>query len=130
MGTLYYAKYGRLSIRDEQAQYRLDVGSYSGTAGDSLARHNNMAFSTKDRDNDISGSRNCAVSIIGAWWYESSHDSNLNGNYVVEKQDDRGCRWHNFRRNLSVDTSTAFRISDILRYIVINTILMSRSAPN
>ena len=47
-----YAKYGRFSIGDEQALYRLDVGSYSGTARDSLAFYNNMAFSTKDRDND------------------------------------------------------------------------------
>ena len=48
-----YAKYGRFSIADEQAQYRLEVSSYSGTAGDSfIAGHNNMAFSTKDRDND------------------------------------------------------------------------------
>ena len=45
-----YAKYGKFKIGDEQAQYRLEVGSYSGTAGDSLTYHNNMAFSTKDKD--------------------------------------------------------------------------------
>jgi len=35
-GVKAYAKYGTFSIGDEQAQYRLEVGSYSGTAGDSL----------------------------------------------------------------------------------------------
>ena len=56
-----YAKYGKFNIGDEQAQYRLKVGSYSGRAGDSLAWHNNMAFTTKDRDNDRARAHNCAV---------------------------------------------------------------------
>ena len=59
-GVRVYAKYGKFNIGDEQAKYRLEVGSYSGTAGDSLTYHNKMAFGTKDRDNDIN-SRNCAV---------------------------------------------------------------------
>ena len=83
-GVRAYAKYGRFSIGDEQAQYRLEVSSYSGTAGDSLAEHNNMAFTTKDRDNDrISG--NCAVGWTGAWWYKGCHYSNLNGKYLGKK---------------------------------------------
>ena len=49
-GVKVYAKYGKFNIGDEQAKYRLEVGSYSGTAGDSLGYHNKMAFSTKDRD--------------------------------------------------------------------------------
>ena len=39
-GAKAYAKYGKFYIRDEQAKCRLEVGSYSGTAGDSLAWHN------------------------------------------------------------------------------------------
>ena len=35
-GVRVYAKYGTFNISDEQAKYRLKVGSYSGTAGDSL----------------------------------------------------------------------------------------------
>ena len=100
-GAKAYAKYGQFSIGDEQAQYRLEVSSYSGTAGDSLAYHNNRAFSTKDRDND-GGSRTCAVSYTGAWWYDSCHHSNLNGKYLGEKNDYRGLRWHHFRRSLSL----------------------------
>ena len=60
-GVRAYAKYGKFNIGDEQAKYRLKVGSYSGTGGDSLTtRHNNMAFSTKDRDNDRWSGFNCA----------------------------------------------------------------------
>ena len=95
-GVKVYAKYG-----DEQAQYRLEVGSYSGTAGDSLAYHNNMAFSTKDRDND-GYSNNCAVQYTGAWWYDSCHYSNLNGQYLGDKSDNRGVRWYHFRDSLSL----------------------------
>ena len=79
-GVRVYAKYGKFNIGDEQAKYRLEVGSYSGTAGDSLAYHNNMAFSTKDRDNDA-GSSNCAVTYTGAWWYNYCYETNLNGKY-------------------------------------------------
>ena len=47
-GVRVYAKYGKFKVGDEQAKYRLEVGSYSGTAGDSItSEHNNMAFSTK-----------------------------------------------------------------------------------
>ena len=100
-GVRVYAKYGRFNIGDEQAKYRLEVSSFSGTAGDSLAGHNNMAFSTKDRDHDrISG--NCAVRYTGAWWYRSCHYSNLNGKYLGNKMDYQGIRWHHFRGKLSL----------------------------
>ena len=100
-GVRVYAKYGRFSIGDEQAQYRLEVSSYSGTAGDSLAHHNNMAFSTKDRDND-KWSGDCAVQWTGAWWYGICHESNLNGKYLGNKNDNHGARWYHFRGTLSL----------------------------
>ena len=99
-----YAKYGRFNICDEQAKYRLEVSSYSGTAGDSIRFHNNMAFSAKDRDNDRD-SRNCTVRWTGAWWYNNSHHSNLNGKYPGNKQDERGIVWYHFRFYLSLKFS-------------------------
>ena len=93
-GGKAYAKYGKFNIGDEQAQYRLEVGSYSGTARDSLAsHHNNMAFTTKDRDNDR-WSSNCAVSYTGAWWYNSCHHSNLNGKYLGDTTSTKGVNWY------------------------------------
>ena len=92
-GGKAYAKSGKFKIGDEQVQFQLEVGSYSGTAGDSLAYHNNMAFSTKDRDNDRSSS-NCAVSATGAWWYNSCHQSNLNGKYLGDTTSFKGVIWY------------------------------------
>ena len=44
---------------------------------DSISHHN---FSTKDRDNDVfSGGGSCAVAHKGGWWYDSCHESNVNG---------------------------------------------------
>ena len=101
-GGKAYAKYGKFNIGDEQAQYRLEVGSYSGTAGDSLAHHNNMAFTTKDRDNDIWGSANCAVTYTGAWWYRSCHYSNLNGKYLEDTTSTQGVNWYHWKNRVSL----------------------------
>ena len=96
-GVKAYAKYRRFNIGDQQAQYRLEVGSYSGTAGDSLAYHNNMAFSTKDRDNDRWSILNCAVVLTSAWWYNYCEPSNLNGEYLGANYDFLGVSWYHFK---------------------------------
>ena len=98
-GNREYAKYGKFNVGDEQTNYRLEVGSYSGTAGDSLltGSHgivNNMTFSTKDRDNDLCNC-NCAVTYTGAWWYRNCHHCNLNGKYLGNTNgDDKGIIWY------------------------------------
>ena len=51
-GDTAYAVYDTFSVGDASSNYELTIGTYSGTAGDSLSYHNNMTFSTKDRDND------------------------------------------------------------------------------
>ena len=102
-GVRVYAKYGKFNIGDEQAKYRLEVGSYSGTAGESLIPgHNGMAFTTKDVDNDRWLGHNCAVRWAGAWWYKDCGSANLNGKYLGEKRHSQGVKWENFRRYLSL----------------------------
>ena len=67
------AKYDGFSIGNETDLYKLQkLGTFSGTAGNSLAYHLGMKFSTKDRDNDIEV-YNCAEKFTGAWWYKTCH---------------------------------------------------------
>ena len=95
-GNYKYAHYSFFSVGNSGTKYRLNIAGYTGTAGDSLAVHNGMQFSAKDRDND-QGSENCATSWKGAWWYYSCHQSNLNGLYLSGQHNERGVSWHHFR---------------------------------
>lgn len=93
-----YAVYSLFGVANEGNKYKLSLGSYSGTAGDSLSYHRGMAFSTKDRDNDRY-SDNCAVVCRGAWWYKSCYSSNLNGLYLHGGNDGKGTVWYNWRKS-------------------------------
>ncbi|KAL9989408.1 hypothetical protein ACROYT_G003955 [Oculina patagonica] len=97
-GNTAFAEYSSFSVASERAKYQLNLGSYSGTAGDSLAYHRGSAFTTKDRDND-QWSSNCALSYKGGWWYNSCHHVNLNGLYLNGKDDTRGMRWYHWKKN-------------------------------
>ncbi|XP_076860241.1 fibrinogen C domain-containing protein 1 [Brachyhypopomus gauderio] len=72
---------GLFSVDPDEDGYPLTIADYSGTAGDSLLKHNGMKFTTKDKDNDHS-ENNCASFYHGAWWYRNCHTSNLNGQYL------------------------------------------------
>ncbi|KFB47891.1 AGAP011197-PA-like protein [Anopheles sinensis] len=84
-GTYKFARYTNFTVGNEYEQYVLkNLGTYSGTAGDSLDYHKGMQFSTVDRDNDES-SDNCASNHKGAWWYNNCEDSSLNGQYLNKR---------------------------------------------
>jgi len=51
-GRQVSAEYDSFSVEAESDGYRLRLGEYQGTAGDSLSWHNNKAFTTLDRDGD------------------------------------------------------------------------------
>ncbi|KAM7436878.1 hypothetical protein ABFA07_013386 [Porites harrisoni] len=97
-GSTAFAEYSSFAVTSERVKYKLSLGSYSGTAGDSLNEHRGQPFTTKDRDND-SNSGNCAVLYKGAWWYNSCHYSNLNGLYLHGKVNGQGMSWYHWKNN-------------------------------
>ncbi|KFB48744.1 AGAP012000-PA-like protein [Anopheles sinensis] len=68
-GKSIFALYDEFNIGSEEEKYKLTVGKYSGTAGDSLAYHSGMKFSTFDQDNDVDDDKNVAEYDKGAWWF-------------------------------------------------------------
>ncbi|XP_078368569.1 microfibril-associated glycoprotein 4-like [Oculina patagonica] len=97
-GKTAYAEYSFFGVASEGSKYKLNIGTYSGTAGDSLTNHRGYAFSTKDRDNDV-GSVNCAQRCKGAWWYSNCVASNLNGLYHHGKHSTQweGVNWFKWK---------------------------------
>jgi len=89
-GKTAYAEYDMFAVTSERTKYQLSLGTYSGTAGDSLSEHRGYPFTTKDQDNDSHGSINCAVEYKGAWWYNNCHASSLNGLYHHGKHSSLG----------------------------------------
>nr|XP_033771401.1 tenascin-X isoform X5 [Geotrypetes seraphini] len=90
-----YALYDYFRLEPESKYFRLRLGKYSGTAGDSLSYHIGSVFSTRDRDYNRQ-ILPCAVSYRGAWWYRNCHYSNLNGMYSHSK-DHQGITWYSWK---------------------------------
>nr|XP_056703669.1 angiopoietin-related protein 6 [Euleptes europaea] len=99
-GRQAQASYDAFALASENDCYRLRLGRYQGSAGDSLSWHNGRQFSTLDRDHDAY-SGNCAHYQKGGWWYNMCAHSNLNGvwykggHYRSRYQD--GVYWAEYR---------------------------------
>ncbi|KAG9335685.1 hypothetical protein JZ751_004337, partial [Albula glossodonta] len=75
-----YAQYSSFTVGSQKRHYVMRVSGFSGTAGDSMAYHDQRPFSTRDRDPNPFITR-CAMSYRGGWWYKNCHEANLNGLY-------------------------------------------------
>ncbi|XP_050092878.1 tenascin-R-like [Anopheles aquasalis] len=94
-GNAYYSSF---EIGSESEKYILkQVGSYIGTAGDSLKDHKGKMFSTKDQDNDESSVEHYAVTYEGPWWHVYSY-SNLNGQYN-NTTDTKSMFWYHLKND-------------------------------
>ncbi|XP_073397351.1 ficolin-1-A-like [Dendrobates tinctorius] len=103
-GNRTYATYSNFKIDGESDQFTLRYDSFiEGEAGNSLEKHKNQAFSTRDQNNDKSTKtgQSCAEYFKGGWWFESCHLAHLNGEYVEgeHKIKGKGIIWYNFKGN-------------------------------
>ena len=114
-----YAQYSTFSIGDNTTEYTLNVGGYSGTAGDSLNgghSHNGMKFSTKDNDNDNASGDYCPIHYKGAWWFNNCLNSHLNAPYHPNGgpvSDWTGILWYSWR---GISYSLKFTEMKVRRY--------------
>ncbi|KAK3767637.1 hypothetical protein RRG08_006743, partial [Elysia crispata] len=95
-GQELFAEYAFFRIESESNNYRLRLGSDSGTLdvspGRGLAYHSNQYFSTRDRNNNAASS-NCSSHLLSAWWYRNyCYLTNLNGLWGVQNR--TGITWH------------------------------------
>ncbi|XP_044030147.1 tenascin isoform X5 [Siniperca chuatsi] len=94
-GESAYAQYDKLTIAEPRTRYKVYIGAYSGTAGDSMTYHQGRPFSTFDNDNDIAVT-NCALSYKGAFWYKNCHRVNLMGKYG-DNSHSKGINWFHWK---------------------------------
>ncbi|KAK3780297.1 hypothetical protein RRG08_013773 [Elysia crispata] len=91
-GKEEYAYSSSVRVGDEAAKYRLELDEISGTIGTlGLTYHDNLAFTTFDRDNDP-WRGNCAQNHQGAWWFRACHRCNINGIWGEKTTD--GVSWY------------------------------------
>ncbi|XP_017010014.3 angiopoietin-related protein 7-like [Drosophila takahashii] len=112
-GEVRHAQYDNFKVSYEENHYHLDsVGTYSGTAGDSLSYSSGRYFTTIDRDNDGNGS-NCAKSYSGGgWWYNSCSYSYLTGKFYKDgtSPSQTGINWYHYRN----DYTTSFTYVEMM----------------
>ncbi|XP_046365878.2 uncharacterized protein LOC124141800 [Haliotis rufescens] len=84
----WFVEYDEFAISTKEENYKLRVHGFHGNATDGMDYSNDMAFSTQDKDNDLS-STHCALYFTSGWWYRHCQYSNLNGRY------DTGIVWFN-----------------------------------
>jgi len=111
-GSWYYADYSRFVVFSEALNYKVVTSGYSGNAGDAFQWHNNMMFTTYDRDNDRwannnpSYRNNCAVYNGGAgFWYEHEGSCSSASVNVARDQGDDFKWWSESRGYFALQTS-------------------------
>ncbi|XP_059139805.1 angiopoietin-related protein 7-like [Physella acuta] len=77
-GISYFAEYRNLKVENEENFYRISFSTYRGNASDQFHHHNDMKFTTKDKDNDEESKHNCSDERKGGWWYKACQWVNVN----------------------------------------------------
>ncbi|XP_013862735.1 angiopoietin-related protein 4 [Austrofundulus limnaeus] len=103
VGQQQEARYNfQLDGEEKKFALHLQKDSSSG-AQEQLLSADGLPFSTADRDNDLTADINCAELLSGGWWFSSCGESNLNGKYPRQPEQNRRLK---FRRQAMFWTVT------------------------
>uniref|UniRef100_A0A182NVM1 Fibrinogen C-terminal domain-containing protein n=1 Tax=Anopheles dirus TaxID=7168 RepID=A0A182NVM1_9DIPT len=101
-GQICYAKYDDFKMENFEGFKLKSLGSYSGTAGDSLSPHIGKVFATFDKND----AHNCARSYGGGWWFDKCYNAHLNGRYRYKHElYNTGVAWNGLRKDYSMKSS-------------------------
>ena len=79
-GNKIVMNYQEFRVDGSENKYQLHISGLTLSGQhDFMAPHNNMYFTTKDRDNDHHDDKNCAQVHKGGWWYKKCYYTNPNG---------------------------------------------------
>ncbi|CAL4064512.1 unnamed protein product [Meganyctiphanes norvegica] len=113
-GDFVWSEWKEFSVSAESESYSLRVARFTSasSAGDALKWHNNMKFSTPDRDNDALLGGHCASKNSAGWWYRGHRgcfQAHPTGRYQKEPENTNGQSkgpnsppilvWQNWRGN-------------------------------
>ena len=103
-GTKSHLYYRNFAVGSAESQYQLSLSGFVGRGGrDPMGKDNHpldgMKFSTKDRDNDNTGNKHCAVKSVqgsqaGGWWYNNCAEFNANHQYNSTRSMLLDRQWH------------------------------------
>ncbi|KAH9525853.1 Ficolin-1 [Bulinus truncatus] len=77
----YTAQYSIFNVSGENKNFELHIEGFTGDVIDDFTLNNNMQFSTPDRDNDVSLTKQCGKQYRSGWWFRDCHLVNLNGRF-------------------------------------------------
>ncbi|XP_064104405.1 fibrinogen-like protein 1 isoform X6 [Macrobrachium nipponense] len=115
-GQSRYQEYSSFHVADRDHEYSLRLGTGSGTAGDALKRHDNMLFSTPDRDNDIDSSRNCAVTYSSGFWFNKCLYVSPTNPLLSKQKNAKGIIWNTFHSDLTTLQRVTFKVKPAMCY--------------
>ena len=98
-GTNIFFQYEQFKVASAKDKYKLTVGGFQGTTSDPVSEYSGMYFTTKDNDNDIWSTGNCAINNwnnikTGGWWYKLCTSIQINTQYNHSSAIYLNNEWH------------------------------------
>ncbi|XP_064102241.1 ficolin-1-like [Macrobrachium nipponense] len=115
-GESRYQEYSSFHVADEEHEYSLRLGTGSGNAGDALKNHDNMLFSTPDRDNDTHKSRNCAAKYGSGFWFLNCYFTSPTNPLLSKEKNENGINWNTFNSAKTTLKNVTFKVKPAMCY--------------
>nr|AST11586.1 ficolin [Macrobrachium nipponense] len=108
-GESRYQEYSFFHVANRVHKYSLRLGTGTGIAGDAFKYHDNMLFSTPDRDNDKS-SLHCAAKYSSGFWFNDCYKASPTNPLLSKQKTVKGIIWETFHSDYTTLQSVTFKV--------------------